>query len=843
MQSRRKRLESTIASLEGDLLAKKQQLNELREEEEAIIPLVPKELFGPNEDTSPVESSVAILLDGKVGCVPRRELIYLSDVLDSIELGTTLEFPNNYKRDNYGTKEFVVPPGITTIATKDWGKYQRDHERMKRLRKLMKGKKCTFSHEAQMIMGCGYHCNSGGSDEASIHIQAATLRALFFDMGIPDYEVSNLMIARALPSRTQVRNIDLRLGANCFLCVCWEIYLDHTQYISLQFDHGKRKGIEHFLKVISWGGYDRDENRVIKAFCIDASMCGHTALEGAESIKEIIDLLKILLPNMIVNSASSDSGGGTSIGNVFPILTTLLVVASFAVKNHCATHAWNKPLENGLKVSLGDAGMTVDSPFQMTYVGNLFLNHMLEQLGRNEMDEIWAEVNDKILNDSRFQRECLTHGGLTFSSYYDNIQELSEENPDDIMNLLYTLPTGRKDPVFSRWLTVLKAIDVFLDHYFTLYILAIRVKQQWPSNSLARTYACRLLSLMRIKPDSTADDEDDEHSPVFYTVLLFVQAFGRAYFFDKFHWIMRHNPNFGRGTYGHLSPYCAEFAFVAHRDLKALERGRFLDNPHFDKYKRAVETIPENHNVEAAGSAYFNRYPKLFFNQFRKSLDEHFLSHWKDKTHLPYLIGGTPSIANAFIRYLNDTTGTFGGYETSSDVGSTSSSEDEQEARSACSEPSGEAETSDVASASSEHVSTNTDGDEDDGIVLRVLFLFFLSPSNLFVLFLDEDETTFQYFYQFEDREVELPHLEMDNGPVTVNIRDCMLYLLSDVDPFQLRENTILSQQWPLLKEAAESGQIIDFYNPETWGDDKTKYNPVLDIIHQQIAPNSHEQH
>eukprot|EP00956_Cyclotella_meneghiniana_P005246 scaffold6550_cov74-Cyclotella_meneghiniana.AAC.10 len=95
---------------------------------------------------------------------------------------------------------------------------------------------------------------------------------------------------------------------------------------------------------------------------------------------------------------------------------------------------------------------------------------------------------------------------------------------------------------------------------------------------------------------------------------------------------------------------------------------------------------------------------------------------------------------------------------------------------SACSEPSREAETSDAASASSEHVSTNTDGDGDD----------------------DEDETTFQYFYQFEDREVELPHLEMDNGPVSVNIRDCMLYLLSDVDPFQLRDNTILSQQWQL---------------------------------------------
>lgn len=49
--------------------------------------------------------------------------------------------------------------------------------------------------------------------------------------------------------------------------------------------------------------------------------------------------------------------------------------------------------------------------------------------------------------------------------------------------------------------------------------------------------------------------------------------------------------------------------------------------------------------------------------------------HWKDNTHLPYLIGGRPSIANAFIRYLNDITGSFGGYKTWSDAGSDSSTE------------------------------------------------------------------------------------------------------------------------------------------------------------------------
>lgn len=63
---------------------------------------------------------------------------------------------------------------------------------------------------------------------------------------------------------------------------------------------------------------------------------------------------------------------------------------------------------------------------------------------------------------------------------------------------------------------------------------------------------------------------------MFHMVMLFVQASGRAYIFDKIHWIMGHNPNFGKVTYSHLSLYYAEFVCVAHRDLEALERQGFL---------------------------------------------------------------------------------------------------------------------------------------------------------------------------------------------------------------------------------------------------------------------------
>lgn len=89
----------------------------------------------------------------------------------------------------------------------------------------------------------------------------------------------------------------------------------------------------------------------------------------------------------------------------------------------------------------------------------------------------------------------------------------------------------------------------------------------------------------------------------------------------------------------------------------------------------------------------------------------------------------------------------------------------------------------------------------------------------------------------------------MESGRVTVNIRNCMicmLYLLANIDRFELPENVIiLKQQWPLLKEAAESNEIIDFYNPKYWGGNRiTERNTILCLtsfttkLHQIVTSN-----
>lgn len=651
-----KKLELEIAEMERKLLEAKEQYADLKSSDSGANEL---KRYRVVEEMAAAKvrhkDNINIIMDGKVGSIPRTNIIYFSDVKDAVNnKSQDVQFGGNYQMSRFGEKEFLHPPGVTWRASNKFGEYEYSKNCMDKLFSLMSGERCTFSETAQLYFGCGYHCNSGGSDEAAINIQAATLRGLFHDIGIDHHRISNLMIAKSLPSRTQVRNIELKLGASCFLCICWEIDKDGCGYISWQFDHGKRKGREHFIKVISWGGIDEIGNHVIKSYCVDASACGHSAEEASTAIKETNDLITTLLPDIISSSASSDSGGGSSINNVYPRLIQLgVLLAGKCTKNHCECHGANKPLEVGLKDALGDAGIGHDSPWQLLHLSDTFLDQLKEDYGIKRVDSIWGEINLRLINNERFQQECTKHGGLSFNDYYEAIQTSSDEDPDCLSCQLFSCPTNRRDPVFSRWLTLLFANDVFLEHYYTLYLLGVKIKTDAKSGSLLHTYACNMLALMRIKPEASYDNTDDEAPPVFYTVLLFVQGFSRSFFMDHFNWIMRSNPNFGNASYGFLSPYCPEHAYVMDRDLESLENGGYKTNPHFAPYLKVLETVPIDHDVRRGGSAYFERFTKVFFTSFRASFNKHILDHWFDEEHLVYCIGGTPSVAKEFLRYLN----------------------------------------------------------------------------------------------------------------------------------------------------------------------------------------------
>ena len=120
-------------------------------------------------------------------------------------------------------------------------------------------------------------------------------------------------------------------------------------------------------------------------------------------------------------------------------------------------------------------------------------------------------------------------------------------------------------------------------------------------------YIRNLLSLMQIKSDNASDNNDDCTSPpVLYVVLLFLDAFDDAFFNDSFKRRMKHNPDFGNGAYGFLSPYCVKHSGFMNKELSDLENGQFIDT------FTDLFFFDGASNVQKAGQVLMAMFPRTF---------------------------------------------------------------------------------------------------------------------------------------------------------------------------------------------------------------------------------------
>ena len=391
------KLRKKLTKYEEKAVAYKQLINAKEDEVETmdIDGATGTTTTAPTQHHGNEEGTVNIIMNGRAICVPRKKIIHMSDIekcLSSEEPSKLFDGGYILKRaGKKGKDEYLIPKS----GIHEYNRRERHDKYMEKLRKLMKYKQCMFSDIAKMYLALGCHANSGGSDEAAMKIMHCTMRAILHEMGVPEEDISNEMIAKAFPSRPTLRNMELSLGEDCLIRICYEMIEDEVKYVSWMFDHGSRKKLNHFFKQISYGAFDEDGcRRVIKSYCIDSNVGGHTAEESAESIEIVINLLKILLPNVQHDSATSDSGGGAAIQHVFPELVKKGLMSKGSRKNHCDLHALNKALERALIAALGIAGIDHNTPMQMLHLAFALMKELTARLGKKGMDEIWEKIND-----------------------------------------------------------------------------------------------------------------------------------------------------------------------------------------------------------------------------------------------------------------------------------------------------------------------------------------------------------------------------------------------------------------------------------------------------------------
>ncbi len=147
----------------------------------------------------------------------------------------------------------------------------------------------------------------------------------------------------------------------------------------------------------------------------------------------------------------------------------------------------------------------------------------------------------------------------------------NEEEKDKLQKLTEEFPRNIQDPVLSRWGTLLATCKVFIKHYAIIYFFAVAVKQNCKADSWLWKLCCALLSLMKNKSEEpsnsgqsieqfvesftseTVGDAHDEgalimkegDSPIFLTMLYFLNGFDTFFYHDHFNFLLKNDPDSG----------------------------------------------------------------------------------------------------------------------------------------------------------------------------------------------------------------------------------------------------------------------------------------------------------
>jgi hypothetical protein len=132
--------------------------------------------------------------------------------------------------------------------------------------------------------------------------------------------------------------------------------------IFIACDKGKRKGIDHFPKVMSW--WSRTDVKVCSA-CIDADGSGGTSDECARGIWHSIKKFRGATP--FFHRKTTDSGGGGVLHSLQRSMARLLLRTRICFIAPCALHDMNLMFTNPVKAACGEGGPDCRNVMQLMH--------------------------------------------------------------------------------------------------------------------------------------------------------------------------------------------------------------------------------------------------------------------------------------------------------------------------------------------------------------------------------------------------------------------------------------------------------------------------------------------
>jgi hypothetical protein len=526
---------------------------------------------------------------------------------------------------------------------------------------LFRGQQCRFKrHSKDIITACSIAA-AGASDKGVQSVIFGTLKAIAEEM---DIKISAKQLSKGTPARNSLRNWEVNLAAGCLKEVVHQIHLDAERLrrkygnrvklqITLITDHGNCDGIDHFVKMICWASEDEKGNKLLRHFNLDIDRGGHSAVAACNAIIKSLEPLNLAERNVEIYFIVGDNGGGAAVHQLYPKLKESGTLAETSDFVNCIFHAMNLAYKIASKDSLGDTGMNALTVFQMCYLAILMLMTIKKQTSLDHLTKIYENTMSQLLKSE----EYVDSAGESFIQALEEMVDFVVGDSDTstfdaqrdlrIDELLGGCPKDVKEPNFGRWGTVSAVANVVLKHWLPIFYIAQNVQIDEKNGSYLHIIATKLMELMSSKADP------EQESPTHYTSLQWIVGFGDAMYDANLDWVKKNYPDFGAGSYGHITRLVPEHLYVMQKQIDSLKDDGWKSNPLFSGFIKAVEGVSEMGGVEKSGREFFNRLPGLYIERFEQTLHEHTMK-WRTNETLPVVIAGHPTIAKWFLKWVFD---------------------------------------------------------------------------------------------------------------------------------------------------------------------------------------------
>jgi hypothetical protein len=185
-------------------------------------------------------------------------------------------------------------------------------------------------------------------------------------------------------------------------------------------DHGNRKGVDHFVKLLIWSSIDvttTTGRRMIRRYNLDIDGAGHTTTEAVNAIKRSLSILGLTeeADNVQFTHIHGDRGGGGAVQSMYGPLVSLEVLHIMATWSNCILHAVQKALENAAVGTFGKQGMNSNAPFRLCYQAIMLLVSVKKKGGIELLRHYYSETLKHYLQSDKWHKpSLLANSSLSF---------------------------------------------------------------------------------------------------------------------------------------------------------------------------------------------------------------------------------------------------------------------------------------------------------------------------------------------------------------------------------------------------------------------------------------------